>query len=691
MKIGWSTDFIVLDGDGPALAQIKRVERASEQWVVIVWSQPGRKPLSMRTWRYVLSRNEFFDRLGRTTVPAHPAKRPTLAEVLALSELAASTVVTARPRKGGKPGAKVSKSATPEGPAGRYVELDTSGDEADGIPPALAVGGADVTWSSRTRGIVGTPPEVPRLPKLRKLAYQYMTGVPSAKTKEDEAKAPSAVEDEGTTPVRYPSIEPEGSVRAGEAIALVVDLLREESATTVGATMLPPQASDWKELKVEVALQSPDIDFDDGGRGTLTVRRNDATLVARITGRVYSGLTSGSEIQVKAKFLLGTRFCGSAARRLVVGGKPVTKASAEPAQATVQFDEAATQPDLTVFISLFDRDAPGRLHWRMVTAPFAGCPPKLDGLINLGQKPDEEATKLFKRFANLERGHHREAIEGFGEELWRRAPPEFQAVYWAVSDYRRRPLTIQFVSDDPHLPWELMSPYRDGETHGPIALRHAVARWIGSWAGYMRNRLPKGSLVAIAPRYKSARTQLSLAEAAAQELVDKLGAQRLGATRQKLLQLLEQPPEKPVALVYFTGHGAFDADAAGASEIKLEEGANLSAREVARQKVTLGERYGTVVFLNACEVGATASVLGNVGGWADAFLSRKFGAFIAPLWAIDEEDAKQVTQELMHAIVTQCQPIGAALRDVRAKYGAVSPTFYSYLLYGDVTARLGTA
>ncbi len=113
--------------------------------------------------------------------------------------------------------------------------------------------------------------------------------------------------------------------------------------------------------------------------------------------------------------------------------------------------------------------------------------------------------------------------------------------------------------------------------------------------------------------------------------------------------------------------------------------------EVKRDEVVLGERDGTLVFLNACEVGASGSVLGNVGGWADAFLSRKFRAFIAPLWAIDEEDGAQVTAELMDAIVTKHQPLGEALRDLRAKHGAVSPTFYSYLLYGDVIARMGAA
>lgn len=90
-------------------------------------------------------------------------------------------------------------------------------------------------------------------------------------------------------------------------------------------------------------------------------------------------------------------------------------------------------------------------------------------------------------------------------------------------------------------------------------------------------------------------------------------------------------------------------------------------------------------------MGATDGVLGNVGGWADAFLAREFRAFIAPLWAIDEEDAAQVTAGLMKAVVTRQQLLAEGLRDLRAKYEAVSRTFYPYLLYGDVTFSLGTA
>jgi len=227
--------------------------------------------------------------------------------------------------------------------------------------------------------------------------------------------------------------------------------------------------------------------------------------------------------------------------------------------------------------------------------------------------------------------------------------------------------------------------------HPPLMVRHAVARWIGRYQGWMSNRLPSGQLIAIAPKYSSTSTRLELAEATAEELVSALGAQRVAGTLAALRGLLEQPPAGTVALLFFTGHGLFDAGSAAASAIKLEGGKSLAVDEVARREVRLGERDGTLVFFNACEVGATAATLGDVGGWANAFLSRRFGAFIAPLWAVEEEHAAEVTRELMTQIVTNHQPIGAALRDLRAKHGDESPTFLSYLLYGDVTASLGAA
>ena len=55
----------------------------------------------------------------------------------------------------------------------------------------------------------------------------------------------------------------------------------------------------------------------------------------------------------------------------------------------------------------------------------------------------------------------------------------------------------------------------------------------------------------MAPRYKSASTRLSLAEAAAASLVSTLGAEAVDGTLQALQNLLERPNGKPVALLVF--------------------------------------------------------------------------------------------------------------------------------------------
>ncbi|RYY81173.1 MAG: hypothetical protein EOO24_42665, partial [Comamonadaceae bacterium] len=409
--------------------------------------------------------------------------------------------------------------------------------------------------------------------------------------------------DEGTQPLRYPSIDAQAPLASGQSVTLVVDLHREESEHTSGATAFPEMAADWQEFRVEVALSSPDVEFDAEGRAELRVRRNADSVPAQVSGRVRDGLAPGHVVQVKARFLLERRLCGSAVRQWTLAEAP-GPAPAKPQDAqAVHIDPRAAGPDLAVEISIADPDKPARLVWSMWPVDFPGCPPRLNGVTHLGQRPDLEASALFARFAKLQRGEHREAIEGFGEELWNKAPAEFQALYWAMCDHFQRPLTIQFITDDPYLPWELMTPHRGagpaapaGESHGTLALRHAVARWLLSYKGYLDNRLPGGRLLAMAPRYGVGR-DLPLAQAATQALIDTLKAERIEGKRALLLALLQAPSPERVALLFFNGHGAFSSDTAGASVLKLEDGSEITPMEVKRQQVSLGQRDGTVVFL----------------------------------------------------------------------------------------------
>ena len=231
---------------------------------------------------------------------------------------------------------------------------------------------------------------------------------------------------------------------------------------------------------------------------------------------------------------------------------------------------------------------------------------------------------------------------------------------------------------------------RRSEIQPPLALQHAVARWLRSYAGWMPNRLPQGRLCTIAPRGRPGR-KLTSAQSESQRLQQHYGAEPVAGTRDAVRALLvssPHAPDRPVALLHFAGHGRFNAAAADLSAIELEDG-ELSVAEAGMQEVQLGAACRTLVVFNACEVGATGVALGQVGGWADALLRREFGGFIAPLWAVEDQDASVVIDELIEGIVTDRRPVGEVLRDIRKKHGSKSPTFYSYLYYGDVTAHMG--
>lgn len=672
--LAWTRDFIVVDGGLPAAQALQSIEESTARWVVIRRSDTP-------AYLYAFSVDELLQHPA--LVEARERGDPFDLPLQRLLDLHEEDSSTPAPNPDDPPAIDRSWRPVADAPSvDRYVAVAANGDP-------IAVGGADVERSQRRRSARARPPAMP--------AAVGAAAPPDEATPQADGEDEPA-EDEGTSPVRYPSIEADAPTAPGAKLAFTVDLLRKEAAHTQGGPLaIAGLAPDWKTLELTVVLACPRVRFFREGRGKVTIRRNAASIPAKIKGRVAASAQPGETITVAATFFDGTRFCGAAARSFTVAAKDALPAPAAAADAapqpertrgTIVAEPGVRGPDLTVRIST-DEDAKNKLTWQVETARFDGLPPKLRATVKLDGDTKSEAAKLFAEFAQLERGQHRGRIEAFGDRLWQRAPQMFRDVYWALWNHYGRRLTIQFISDEPYLPWELMRPVRadDSEVHPPLALKHAVARWIERWDGYMRNRLPGGAVLTIAPKYPTASRRLPRAQTEAQLLIDRFGAQRVDGTLGSVTALLQSTPPAPVALLHFAGHGVFAHGASTESTIKLEDGA-LAASEVGRPEVRLGKACRTLVFFNACEVGATGSIFGEVGGWGDAFLGRQFGGFIAPLWSVDDEDASLVATELLEGIVQRREPIGEVLRTVREKHGDVSPTFFSYLYYGDVTAHL---
>jgi hypothetical protein len=667
--IGWSDDLVVVEAEMPLAEALARIRAAAARWVV-VRRHGGQLLYAFRTEELLLSPRV-------ATSAGEAATRISLATAFDLHETQLST--TTPDRTQAAPIDRSWRSGETAPSVDRWIEVGPGN-----VP--RAVGALPFTGSRGITRAIPPPSRGPAQPQ------RPVAAPASAPVTRGGGVAPAPTEDEGTTPVRHPSIEVSDGLVPGARVAIEIDLLRTAVAHTQGEVVLGAQSADWTTIALTVHLQCPALAFEAGASSdTVTIRRNAPSVPATLWGRVRDDAPA-APTAIVATFFDGTRYCGTAVRVVAIGAVAAVPSlpPLPPPQGAVVVERGATAPDLTVHISALDAARPGRLRWLVVTERFDGLPARLEADIDLGVDPAAQASTLFKEFAMLERGAHARRIEGFGSRLWALAPEMFRQVYWAVSDRLARAFTIQFVSDEPHLPWELMRPVRvdESEVHPPLALRHAVARWIKRWDGYMRNHLPPGGVVTIAPAYPSAARRLQRAQAESMKLERDFGARRTAGTREAVLDLLEAPaPPEPVALLHFAGHGTFAPEAASASAISLEDG-DLAAAEIERPEVRLGRNCRTLVFFNACEVGAVGAVFGEVGGWADAFLGRQFGGFIAPLWAVDDDDAGVVASELLDSVLTHARPIGVALRDLRAAHGAESPTFYSYLYYGDVTARI---
>lgn len=516
--------------------------------------------------------------------------------------------------------------------------------------------------------------------------------------------------DEGSVISRYPSIDTVAPLRAGEYAMFLVDLLLLHSGSSAPYPFVFSGLDErWTTLHVSVELQSEEADFGpSGSSGVLEVRRNGNSVPARLVGRVLPG---HSQVHVRAIFSCDGRFCGEARRSFPVeapGGLVTAGVSPPPTESTrggFAFEPDVTPPDLTVFIL----GLPGSpmLRWylqladRHTATEIYGMPVSLREDICLDQGDWQQwSLSLLDDFANKKSGSHLRLVQGIGQALFNKAPAVFKQAYFALRDRLGESFSIQFVTDGPFIPWELMQPV-DGRRRYPLLMmEHPVARWLAEYGGRPRGQLGHGEAVSIAPSYAGRSPQVQALPAALEQsraLLATLKALGIPAREQKALteevfELLEERNaewrhRRKVALLHFAGHGVADARKPEAARLLLDD-ADLLAAEVQREEVMLGLRSGTFVFFSACSVGLDGSrVLGSPAGWPQAFIHRGFRGFLAPISRIWEEEAALFTEAFLKEAFERRQPVGHALRNVRRQLGEQHSSCLAFMYYGDVMAR----
>ncbi|WP_375770982.1 CHAT domain-containing protein [Archangium gephyra] len=521
--------------------------------------------------------------------------------------------------------------------------------------------------------------------------------------------------DEGQAITRYPSVEPIVPARAGQALPLTVDLsLVEVGAMTESAGVtLSGLAPEWQELPIKVRLLCSEMTFRAGAdTGVVLVRRNEASIAATLTGTVNP--SASGELTVVATFEYNGRFCGAARRRIPVessgsgsadpsssrssstpsGAAPVSARGVDEGKGTFALEAGAQKPHLTVQIHRLDKSNPRRLYWMLhVSVPCKGLPARLSGDLDLGSDPSAFFQSVASTARELRSGDHYPWFLGLGKLLYQRTPNAFRETFRALRQEYGPGFPIQFITDDPHIPWELMAPV-DVPGAELLCMEHPVARWLLDYQTSMTARLTHGDhILTIAPDYQfhPHLAPLPQAQEESRQLSKRFRAVRVAGRRQPVMNLLGGGYAPTVGLVHFAGHGKYSPNnEVSPSCVFLEDG-ELRTLEVRNSMVMLGQKSRPLVIFNACEVGTATEMLGGIGGWAETFVSESFAGFIAPLWPVQDAHARNAVEQLVADLREKQLSVGEALRRLRQSEARTSPTYLSYVYVGDVMARFAPA
>jgi hypothetical protein len=426
------------------------------------------------------------------------------------------------------------------------------------------------------------------------------------------------------------------------------------------------------------------------------------------------GIPSNAFFEVCVNFYLENRWCGEAVRRIeVLAGVDspklaiITTPEAPPWRRDLHVTPGTEPADLLIRIN--KGVGTFEFEWSLYS-PFMNFqknPRKMR--ISLDDPPYAFVKEKFEIFAGADLDDQQiKKLNARCDLIFQAAPQGFREAYRELALAAAKPDsrisfdTIQIVSDDPFIPWELMrvSDPSDNPAFRPeiLCVKHNVGRWIASDSTELGNRVAVETIAVSVSDYMSQNVaNLPPLPWAAKER-DFLVARPYNATDiplqlPKLTDFLEN---RSAEILHFSCHGSTDVLAPDLATLSTEDDeTGLQASFVSTPEVRAGlGKHHPVIFLNACQAAKSGSVLGMVFGWPQAFLRMGATACVAPLWKVVDERAKDIAETFYQTVLTEQDgqkplTLGEALRRLRAQWkDKRSLTYLGYVLYGDPTTRL---
>jgi hypothetical protein len=404
-------------------------------------------------------------------------------------------------------------------------------------------------------------------------------------------------------------------------------------------------------------------------------------------------------LAVQAAFAVDSEPMGFASRTVCVARTADLAGTATAPPAGLSIDVRAPTggpaPDLVVYILQQESESSGRFRW-VFDSPHLTSSELPLGVVecDLGDEPGQYTVNLVNK-VNAQEGKPSVYLQlmGLGRQIGRKAPREFWDVLRAVAAKAGAIPSVLFLSQEPHVPWELarMDPPLLDEGAPPfLCAQAAVGRWV---LGEGRPPLPPPreieveSIGVVSGVYQSGGwARLVEAEKESASLSETYGARQVNASIAEVLAAVGAVP--PIDVLHFAVHGLYDPDSP-------EEGLMLLDGCLSPEAVLgLDLPHAPFVFLNACQVGAAKEVLGEYAGVGPAFLTAGAAAVVAPLWSVRDTVAREVALRF-YAEALAGTPVAEILRRERARFlpspDTLTSTYLAYQYFGHPLMRLHRA
>nr|VFJ61665.1 MAG: CHAT domain-containing protein [Candidatus Kentron sp. DK] len=545
-------------------------------------------------------------------------------------------------------------------------------------------------------------------------------------------------EDPGALVSRYPSIESPEQIQVAEEIEVAVSLTEERITPQVMVESFDPkqvQVTAEGQITlttgtIDVSLSAPGFQYlgdslksielrrtGDSTRAVFRLRANkipNARQTRNLFVTFYHEDAYLAEVSREVDVIDPGKFAAAPAPRTTTGNKKAGRRSAKkPAfglgssgvsvfrmsgsldAARLSENARRKTPDLTVVIVGGEN-----VDNRHETEITIRSPHLRDSTLTLKDRyTQKELTNWLKgRYTKLfaeanRRGDSISPMRGLGRDLYHQYAPEvFKKAFWKLVEKLGKDFdSIQIVTNQPHLPWELMIPSRPDRSDEQdfLGVRYRMARWHRPLIRPPQS-LPLSDIAVIAPRYHRESDRLPWREKELEVLRGMPGYRGVPGRYGDVKTFFSAWPP---GIIHFAGHGNTGIYRGGIRgyTLKLED-KDLDV-DLWRGFPPGNIQDHPFFFFSACHAGVSHRIAHIVEGWAPAILEAGASGYVGALWSIGDKGAADFGIRFYRTLQQELDKKGTVtvsdvLRKTRERFRKTGdPTYLSYIFYGDPDFR----